>query len=105
MPFKVFKMEDGSEVALEISPGVGQKPVSRISELTEGAKESFERSVLAAQNMIATLLAGLQSVGKEPSEISLEFGLKASAEIAGLMIAKATGEANFKVSLTWKRAE
>lgn len=102
MAFKVFKMQDGSEVVFEVSPAPGQKPVSRISDLAEGAKESFERSIHAVLTMISTFHGSLQSEGKEPNEITIEFGLKATTEVSGLMIAKATADANFKVSLTWK---
>lgn len=102
MPFKIFKLQDGSEVAIEVFPAPGQKPVSRISDLAEGAKESFESSIDAIYKMISTFYGNLEAVGKKPDDITIEFGLKATTEVNGLMIAKATADANFKISLTWK---
>jgi Trypsin-co-occurring domain 1 len=102
MAFKIFKLNDGSEVVVEVSARPGQKPVSRISDFAEGAKESFERSIDAVYKMISTFYGSLQAEGKKPNDITIEFGLKATTEVSGLMIAKATADANFKVSLSWK---
>ncbi|MGI8332696.1 CU044_2847 family protein [Actinomadura scrupuli] len=38
-----------------------------------------------------------------PDQVSVEFGFKLAGE-AGFVVAKATSEANFKVSFTWNRS-
>jgi hypothetical protein len=53
--------------------------------------------------MAETLVTRLRDVGERPDEIGIEFGLKMSME-AGLVVAHTSGEANFKVTLQWKRA-
>jgi len=46
----------------------------------------------------------LRELAVSPSEIGVEFGIKVSAD-AKAYIASAGGEANFKVTLIWKRKE
>jgi hypothetical protein len=53
--------------------------------------------------MAQALIAKLRDLGERPDEISVEFGLKMSVG-ARLVVAHSSGEANFKVTLQWKRA-
>ena len=56
-------------------------------------------TVMPALSMI---LHRLQTAARSPDEIGIELGLKVGGE-TGLIIAKGTAEATFKVVLTWKR--
>ena len=44
----------------------------------------------------------LRGLADAPDEISVEFGVQLSAEV-GAFVAKASGDANFRVYLHWKR--
>ena len=49
------------------------------------------------------IVAQLRNLAAAPDEVGVEFGLALSAEV-GAFITAASTTANFKVSLTWKRA-
>lgn len=51
-----------------------------------------------AQNFVDTF----RGMADGPDEIGVEFGLSLSAE-ADVVISRATGQADFKVTLTWHR--
>jgi hypothetical protein len=58
----------------------------------------------SAETAIAAegVLHQLRSLAEPPDEVAVEFGVKMSAE-TGAVIAKASTEANFKISLSWKK--
>jgi hypothetical protein len=49
-----------------------------------------------------SLIARLRSIDDAPDEVGLEFGVQLSAQ-TGAFIASVAAEANFKVSMTWRR--
>jgi len=51
-----------------------------------------------------TIIQKLRALHDPPDEIEVEFGLKLNAQV-GAFIAAAGTEANYKVTLTWKREE
>jgi len=87
-------------------------PVAKGGWQEAGIKEQAEKVKMAFDQMMGTVrataigfVAGLKKLEKKvrPDEASLEFGLTFGKE-AGIVI-KASGEAAFKVSLTWKNFE
>ncbi len=52
---------------------------------------------------LAVEVDAVDSPGSRVMEVAVEFGVKMSAE-TGAIIAKASGEANFKINLMWKKA-
>jgi hypothetical protein len=50
------------------------------------------------------IISKLRELNQPPDTIGVEFGIKLSAG-AGAILASAGAEANFKVTLTWKREE
>jgi hypothetical protein len=76
---------------------------SRPGEIVATAAQSLDTALQRLKPMAETLVTRLRDVGERPDEIGIEFGLKMSME-AGLVVAHTSGEANFKVTLQWKRA-
>lgn len=67
------------------------------------AQTGFEEAVKSAVGRSVSALA--DAVGSLPlatTEVELAFALKATGEVGNLAIAKAGGEANFSVRLTWR---
>jgi hypothetical protein len=60
--------------------------------------ESMDR-VLPALNV---MLKKLRTVAHAPDEIGMELGLKVGGE-TGLVFAKASGEATFTITMTWRK--
>lgn len=74
--------------------------ISRDEEgLIEGGK--FQTAVKGIKPVADTVLDVLKQL-KDPSEISLEMGIKLGAK-AGVILASANSEATMKVTVTWKR--
>jgi hypothetical protein len=107
MPYRSFVLGDGTEVIFEVDQAPvrpGPKPAGRLDEAAATVAASFERSVENVQKTAATLVSKLrEGMPEEPDELAVEFGIKASGEINGFIIAKAGAEASFKVSLKWKK--
>lgn len=100
-----FELDDGTIVYVE-SPETpkgssGLLPGTR--EHTEQPAVSFDKSVAAVRKMAAVLMQNLRSgFDEQPDEVGVNFGIKASAELANLVIARGGAESNFTVSLRWR---
>ena len=106
MRYLVAVPVDGAEpIVMEIDSDidVGVIPSARPGEVVATATQSFETALERLRPMTQAILVKLRDVAEGPEQIGIEFGLKMSME-AGLVIAHATTEANFKVTLQWKRA-
>jgi hypothetical protein len=75
----------------------------RPASLTVEAGETFEASFSRIQPVAAAIVAKLREVADAPDQIEVEFGVQLSAD-AGAIVAKVSGEANFKVVLRWTGA-
>ena len=71
-------------------------------EVIERATQTFEDALEKVKPAAAIIIAKLKELKSPPDQIGLEFGIKFAAK-AGAVIASADAEANFKVTLTWKR--
>jgi hypothetical protein len=102
-----FPLDHGGSVLIEVNdPAAG--PVMRglkdSAVLVEQADKTFESATAAITPAARSLLSRLRSIEEAPDEISIEFGVQLSAQ-TGAFIASVAAEANFKVSVTWRRAE
>jgi len=66
------------------------------------ANATFESALQTVRAAAEGILHQLRSLAEPPDEVAVEFGVKMSAE-TGAVIAKASTEANFKISLSWKK--
>lgn len=101
-----FQLEDGSSVVFEsdaelsggvtrIAKGNNLEPV-----VADEKFNAVARRIKPAAQLVLDSLKELNT----PREISLEFGLKFSTK-AGVIIASADSEVNFKVSVKWVNPE
>jgi hypothetical protein len=100
-----FSLQDGSSVLVEVERAEFDGNVRRGSsttQLVEKAQDTFEAALERIRPAAEVLIGKLRGLSQAPDSVQIEFGLKLSAS-AGAVIASAATEANFKVSLTWKR--
>jgi hypothetical protein len=102
-----FQLDQGGSVLVEVDDPLGG-PVMRglgkdRSALVEKADETFEDATAALAPAARSLIARLRSLDDAPDEVGIEFGVQLSAQ-TGAFIASVAAEANFKVSMTWRRA-
>jgi NTP-dependent ternary system trypsin peptidase co-occuring protein len=101
-----FPLDQGGSVLIEIDePPLG--PTTRglgkdRSSLVEEADKTFEQATAAVTPVARSLITRLRSFEDAPDEVGIEFGVQLSAQ-TGAFIASVAAEANFKVSLTWRR--
>jgi len=102
-----FKMDDGSSIVIEVDePETGgtTRASRRPGEIAEEAKETFEQALSKIRPATERVIHTLCELVYKPDEIEMEFGFNMSAE-AGVVIASASVEANYKVTLRWKDEE
>ncbi|HEV2136905.1 MAG TPA: CU044_2847 family protein [Terracidiphilus sp.] len=103
-----FRLESGESFAAEVDdPIEDHKTVRGLGARTELIIESsktFEAAIQNVQRAAEVLVDRLRSLSRKPDEVSVEFGVKLSAE-AGAIVAKASTDANFKITLKWKGNE
>jgi hypothetical protein len=100
-----FKLEDGTTVYVESA----EAPRGSSGLLPGGKGEhgdhqaiSFDQSITVVRKMTAALIENLRKgQDQEADEIQINFGLKASGEVDGLVVARGGMEANFNVMLRW----
>ena len=105
--FVEFKMEDGSAIIFEVDePETGgtTRASRRPGEIAEEAKETFEQALSKIRPATEKVITTLSGLAHKPDEIEMEFGFSLNA-IAGVVIASASTEANYKVTLRWKKEE
>jgi len=98
-----FPLKEGGSILIQTDEPEpeGIVRVSREGEIT-AASQSFEQAIEKVKPMATSLIAKMRNISDPPDVVSVEFGLKMSAK-AGAFIAEIGTEANFKVSLTWKK--
>jgi hypothetical protein len=92
-----YRVDEGTTVRFEIDPPEGFQPASP-GQVAGQLREAIDPAIEAAR----TVLNKVKEV--HPDEIKVKFGIKASGS-ANWLVAKAAGEGNFEVTLTWSRHE
>jgi hypothetical protein len=105
-----FELEDGTIVYVEStdSPkGASGFPLtSRGESPTELPAVPFQQSIQSVRKMAAAVMDEMRGgFTQVPDEVQVNFGLKASAEIGGLVVARGGMEANYNVMLRWSSKE
>jgi hypothetical protein len=102
-----FPLKDGGVLVVEVdAPASSAGRVMRGSTSEDAlaqASDTFESALKMVRTAAEGILDQLRSLAQQPDEVAVEFGVKMSAE-SGAIIAKASGEANFKINLTWKKS-
>ena len=95
-----YELEDGGTILVEVDvPEAGLERAGRGDQIVK-AKERFADALEQIKPVAQIVLSKLG--GLSADEIGVEFGIKLSAK-AGVIIASADTEANFTVTMTWKR--
>lgn len=108
MAYVKFELKDGSTVYIEsadLPKGVsGLIPPEKSQDHAETAEAPFHKAIEAVSQMSAEMLEGLRGgFSESPSDLSISFGLKASADLGSLFISRSGMDANFNVSLSWHK--
>jgi hypothetical protein len=97
LPVVTYRVDDATTVKLEIDAAQGFQPATA-GEVLGLVQDAVAPAVSAAK-------AVLEKVKEtRPDHVQVKFGVKASAE-AKWLVAKAAGEANFEITLTWSRQD
>ena len=106
--FVAFKLEDGSTIVVEVDEpetvGGTVRAARGPKDLLDEAKCSFDDALEKIHSATESAITKLRNMSEKPNEITMEFGFNFSAEF-GAIIAKATTDANYKVTLNWKCKE
>ena len=102
-----FASDQGGSVLVEVDeaqPGPVTRGIGKDQfALVEKADKTFEDATASITPAARSLIARLRSVDDPPDEVGIEFGVQLSAQ-TGAFIASVAAEANFKVSMTWRRS-
>ena len=103
--FIEFPLEDGSTIVVEVNESEGERVTRRAARGTEEepekAPQTFEQALSKIRPAIEKVIAMLRGLIQKPDEVEMEFGFSLSAE-AGVIIASASTQANYRVTLRWK---
>ncbi|QXE33251.1 hypothetical protein KQY30_02025 [Streptomyces sp. GMY02] len=97
-------LNDGTAVRVEVEgqPDSGIDRVGRgaASDIVRGSAQTLQEALAHIRPAVEAVADSIQGLASRPDTVSLEFGIKLSAE-AGVVVAKAASEANFVVRLEW----
>lgn len=100
-----FALEEGGSILVEVEEPeeAGMIPAAREEGgVPERAKKTFEAAWEKVRPAASAIVSKLRSLHDPPDKVQVTFGLKMNGE-AGVILAAAGVEANFKVTLTWRR--
>jgi len=108
--FVKFALEDGTVVYIESTDtpkGSSGFPLSSRGEHpSELSAISFEQSIQSVRKMAEAMVHEMrEGFVQQPDEMQINFGLKASAEVSGLVVARGGPESNYNVMLRWRQKE
>jgi NTP-dependent ternary system trypsin peptidase co-occuring protein len=102
-----FPIDAGGTIVVEVDETSdwtsGDRPTTRGlggGALIVQTETSFSQALARIQPAATELLASLRTAADPPDDVEVEFGVQMSADL-GAFIAKASAEANFKVTLHW----
>lgn len=93
-----LKLSGGREVKAEVEEIPGEGP-TKVSLSGPGAID-FRAALNDLTASADDLLHSIEQIAQPPDSVELSFGVKLSAA-AGVVLAKASGEANFTVKMSW----
>jgi len=82
--------------------GIGR--VARPGEVVATLSDTFDDALGRLRGLAERLRAEFAEAADAPDEVDVELGLKVHAT-AGLVVAHTSGEANFRLTLRWRRQQ
>ena len=98
-----FPLDGGDKVQVEVA-SVGAVAPAGHAKVVIVARRTLQEALEPIRPIAAGVLDKIRELSESPSKISVEFGVKLSAE-AGLFVARGTTEANFVVKMEWSRPD
>ena len=101
-----FELSDGTSVYIESTdiPRGNSGLIPRAAEVADQAGHSFDAAVAPLSKMAQAMLANFRSADDEaPSEVTINFGLKASGELGAMVVARVGNDINYNVTLRWHK--
>ncbi|MFE1437280.1 CU044_2847 family protein [Streptomyces sp. NPDC058739] len=96
-------LENGGSVLVEVDSGPqAVVRVARSGGVVAEASETLERGLDSVREAAHAVLARVADLPRQPDKITLELGLKLSAE-AGVFLAKTAGEGSLTLTMEWDR--
>src|SRR3954447_18604534 len=97
-----FKSDAGEVVLVEVAepPRAGVMRGGRPAAAVVESGEDLEHVLGRLGPVIRGMVASVRSAADRPDEVEIEFSVKISAD-SNLIIARAGGEANFRIALRW----
>jgi hypothetical protein len=102
--FVQYPFEGGGSILVEVDVDESERIVraSSADDLTVKAATSFEDAVGSIRPLANAVVSKLQNLNYPPDEIGVEFGMSFKVD-GNAILTKVGADANFKVSLNWKR--
>jgi Trypsin-co-occurring domain 1 len=96
-----FPLEEGGSIIVEVDEPEREGTVrAGRGDTIVKAKETLEEALNHVLPATKSIVEKLRSIGNKPDEIEINFGVKLST-VAGAVIASASAEANFDVTVRW----
>jgi Trypsin-co-occurring domain 1 len=96
-----YSLEDGGSIIIEVDEPESEGTIRAArGDTIVKAKETLEEALNKVLPVTKSVVEKLRSIGNRPDEIEISFGVKLSTA-AGAVIACATAEANFDVTMRW----
>lgn len=106
-----FITEEGNTIWVEVAEDWTSKGTLRtglgetVQTTMTKAQATFEDALEVVRSNASAFIKKLRKLSDVPDEIEVTFGLKAVGEMGNFAVAKAGAEANYTVTLTWKKSE
>jgi len=97
-----YPLADGQSVLVEVDdqPGGAVRRGGAVTDRIVDAGQTFESVLTRMSPVVAAIVDSVRGAAETPDEIEIEFGVRLSAE-AGVVIARTSGEASFRLRLRW----
>ena len=94
---------DGTPVVVEVEDAEqGLELAGPVDDAVIKARQGFEQALDSIGPLANKLMTKLRDLASSPDEIQVEFGLKLGFQTSAIIASGGT-DANFKISLAWKR--
>lgn len=94
---------DGAPVIrVEVDERASIGRVGRVGEVISQTQQTVAQALAELKPAVQTVLSHVREMAERPDKVTVQFGVKVTAE-AGVVVAKAATGANFAVTVEWAR--
>ena len=100
----LIEVEDSTDAMLSKGGTIrASRPGEAVKEAVEEVQTRFEDAMNVVRRNAQTIIGKVKGLSDPPDELEVTFGLKATGELGNFAVAKVGAEANYTVTMTWKR--